>query len=490
MKLTRAAYLGCLGIVWACSSSTTPGTGTGENGSGSGTGGGGASSGSAQSGSGFGGTGSSTTGTGGSSGLGSSGVPGGSSDDGGGATSGSVTGDDGSVSSDDAGGVIGSAGSSSGSSTSGTPPADVMGCGTTKLYQVDDTNTGATGPWPVGVQTVMVSGMTGGTRPVEVWYPATFGSQSGMTQVTYDLSSWLPAGQASKIPASEDKLQACNCYRNLPIDTSHGPYPAVVFIHGTGSFRTANLSTMTQWASRGFIVVAADHAGIYLCDFLATVGGGSCKTCSGVSYPGENYGTDVGVMITAMTSSSSGPFSFLGSHVDMSRIGVSGHSAGAAAAANAASKPNVQVDMPLADLGGVVPSGSMLKSVLLMGGSTDSVVPFASDTSAYTGASAAIKRLVGITNGNHLDVTDLCMDENNEGQTGIQVAQKYDVCGASTLAGLAKCGTVMPVTAGPGIVNYATTGVLEETLHCLNRDAAFSALQTTWPQVSTYQHKP
>ncbi len=366
-----------------------------------------------------------------------------------------------------------------------------------KFYAVPD-DTATAGPWPVGVKTLQIPGMKGGTRPVEVWYPAPIGSDSGKAKVTYNLSSWLPGGadgaQAKMIPASANAPQSCDCYRDLPLDTNMGPYPAVIFLHGTGSFRTASLTAMTAWASRGFIVVAADHAGLYLADFLITASLGGCTTGgSGVSYGSQDLNGDVDVMIAGLTNAT-GDFAFFGSHVDMSRIAIGGHSQGASNAAQCAGKPNVQVDFPLADLGGTVPSGSALKSVLVMGGTADSVVAFSSDQSAYTGSTTAKKRLVGITNGNHLDVIDLCVDTNmaNPPQTGIEVATKYNVCGASVLSGLAKCGTVMPVAAGPEIVKYATTAALEETLHCVNRDAAFSMLTTKYPQVSAsnYQHTP
>jgi dienelactone hydrolase len=363
----------------------------------------------------------------------------------------------------------------------------VAGCGGATLYQVP-ADTSAAGPWPVGVQTAHLS-MTGGSRPVEIWYPATVGSDSGQAKVTYDAEDYLPNGQASKIPASANKLGVCNCYRSLPLDTSHGPYPAVIFLHGTGSFRTASLTTMVQWASRGFVVVATDHAGLYLTDFLVTAALGTCTGGTGVGYGSQNLSADVDAMIAALTSHS-GDFAFLGSHVDMSRIGISGHSQGAQNSAQFATKPNVQVDMPLADLGGTaVPSTASLKSVAIIAGMSDSVVQYSSDQSAYSG-SPMPKRLVGITGGDHLDVTDLCWLTNDSGQTAIQIAQQYGVCGAGLLAALAKCGTLSPATIGPQIVNYVTTAALEETLHCQDRSAAFSALKGKYSQVGDFQHTP
>jgi predicted dienelactone hydrolase len=363
--------------------------------------------------------------------------------------------------------------------------ATVAGCGATKLLAVP-ADPSAAGPWPVGVKTAAVTVASGKTIPVEVWYPAAIGSDSGKAAATYNLLSYFPAAEAAKVPASANKLQACDCFRDLPIDTTHGPYPAVIFIHGTGSFRTASLSTMTTWASRGFIAVAADHPGLFLSDALS---GGDCPS-TGI---GQDLGRDVDAEIAALTNKT-GDMAFLGTSVDMTRIGMSGHSQGASNAASFGNKPNVQVDMPLADLGGqVVASTSVLKSVLVVGGLSDTVVTFSNDMSAYTGSSAPVKRLVGITNADHLDVTDLCSQTNSAGQTGIQVANQYGVCsglGLTFLNSLAKCGTLTPAVAGPDIVNYVTTAALEETLHCANRDAAFTDLKSAYPEVGEYDHTP
>lgn len=92
---------------------------------------------------------------------------------------------------------------------------------------------------------------------------------------------------------------------------------------------------------------------------------------------------------------------------------------------------------------------------------------------------------MGIKDAGHIDVTDLCKEKTPMGRTGIQVAADVGVCGALILSGLAQCGgDPMATEVSPSIVNYATTAALEETLHCKNRDAAFNALRTKFPQVS------
>jgi hypothetical protein len=58
-------------------------------------------------------------------------------------------------------------------------------------------------------------------------------------------------------------------------------------------------------------------------DFLGTEGSG-CTPPTGISYPNYNLETDVQAMISGMTNTSGGPFAFLGSSVDMTRIGLGG----------------------------------------------------------------------------------------------------------------------------------------------------------------------
>jgi dienelactone hydrolase len=360
-------------------------------------------------------------------------------------------------------------------------PPTVSGCGSTTLYRVPD-DPAVPGPWPVGAKTVKIA-IAGASLVAEVWYPAPLGSETGKTKATYDLTAWLPPGQASKIPPAENSPQKCDCYRELPIDASHGPYPGVIFIHGTGSFRTASLSTMTQWASRGFVVMAADHFGMYLTDFLAGSSLGACMG-SGVL---QNLGRDVDAMIAGLTMRSA-ELAFLGSSVDMTRIGISGHSQGAWNAASFSTKPNVQVDMPIATSNAGVSASPSLKSVLIVSGMSDSVVAYSGDQAAYA-ASPAPKRLVGITGADHVDVTDLCWEKNPNGKRAIDVATEAGVCGAIFLSTLAKCGTTDPkVTIG--IVNAVTTAALEETLHCADRKTFFAGLQTRYPQVGEFLHSP
>jgi dienelactone hydrolase len=365
-----------------------------------------------------------------------------------------------------------------GASGTGPEPSVVPGCGSTMLYE-SPADPGQFGPWPVGVKTVSVP-ITGGSLTAEIWYPAVRGSEAGQNQATFDLTHWL-WNDATKIPADQNRLAVCNCYRDLPIDTAHGPYPGVVFVHGLASFRIASAGTMAHWASRGFVVIAADHWGSYLSDFIG---------CPGKpTGPAQDLNRDVDALLSAMTNKT-GDLAFLGSSIDMTRVGISGHSLGGQAAANSGNKPNVQVVMPIAQLGAQgVKSSTSTQQALFVCGMNDAVNNYTTATKAGYNATTIKKRLVGITAANHLDVTDLCVEKNNQGKPAIQVAQENGVCNVVLLgivAGLAQCGAMPDPTQGPKITNYVTMAALEETLHCKDRSAAFSSLQSGYPAVGEF----
>ena len=256
---------------------------------------------------------------------------------------------------------------------------------------------------------------------------------------------------------------------------------------------------MTAWASRGFIAVAADHPGLFLTDFLAS---GNCQGdgTGTTEAAGTLDETNIDAEVAALTNKS-GDFAFLGSSVDMSRIGLSGHSQGASGAASRFEPPGVPERAGRHAPGRPRRNGpdreARSSPCSSWGARTTASSRIRPTRRAYSSAHASIKRVIGIAGGDHLDVTDLCSQTNSTGKTGIQVADQYNVCGTGApstalnlLNSLAKCGNVMPPGAGPGIVAYATTAALEETLHCTNRDAAFSALKTKYPQVSDFQHTP
>jgi dienelactone hydrolase len=395
-----------------------------------------------------------------------------------------------------------------------TTDASITGCGSTKLLAVPD-DPSVRGPWDVGVKTVTIGRLT-----AEVFYPAMPGSTTGVAEATYDLRQWLPKDQQAKVKdmyATPLPAIGGHLFRGVAIDGNYGPYPAVLTIHGTASIRVASLSTYVQWASRGFVVVSADYPGLYLTDELCATT--ECKSGSATIPASTSCGTvgtqdvptDVKTQITALTAPS-GDLAFLTGHVDMSRIGITGHSQGACIAAGLTTDANVQIVLPMAGAENAITS-STLKSVIFIAGMDDTVIGYnstkignlvcaasgaqtdTSDTGAYQASpgSPVVKRLVGITGGGHMSVTDLCQN-NSRGNNSIQESSADMVCGIGQAAiiglpTLFDCGTVTLANAVKA-VNYASTAALEETLHCQDRSKQFTNLKTAVPVVGDFQHTP
>lgn len=357
-----------------------------------------------------------------------------------------------------------------GSGSDDTTPTSLDGCdGATFLASPADP--AARGPSPVGVRTVKV-----GNLNVDVWYPAVPGSEAGAATERYDIRRALPPSEAAKIPDADNPWQACDCYRDLPLDDAHGPYPAVVFVHGTAAFRHQSLPLVTHWASRGFVVIAADHPGLYLADFLGQV--------CGTAPPPQMLSADVDALLAALATPA-GDLAFLASRVDATRVAVVGHSAGGAAAAGAAGKPGVRVVVPMA-AARVVAAAPPLESVLYLGGLADEIARWGQVMTAWSSA-AKPRRLVGITGGGHLTFSDLCEAKNAEGQDLLQIANEHGVCAANLAGMLFDCSP--DHIAGPkgwAIINYAVSSVLEATLQCrAGSDPA--EIRSVYPEVAEYR---
>jgi dienelactone hydrolase len=372
------------------------------------------------------------------------------------------------------------------------------GCDATTLLPVP-LDVGVRGPWAVGVRTVTIGRLT-----VEVIYPAEPGSTDGLPEATYDVRDWLPPQEQSKVPDANSPAVGPiggNLFRDVPIDAQHGPYPVVVFIHGTASFRIASGTVNVHWASRGFVVVAADYPGLFLTDQLNAA-------CGYTQTGAQDIPGDVNAQLSALQNPS-GELGFLGGHIDMTRLAISGHSQGACVSATLTSIPNVKTVIPMSGSNPTT-AATGLQSILYVSGINDTVIGYSAPlignvvcplgstftTGAYQaspGPPNVTKRLAGIAGGGHLVPTDLCQT-NQLGRNAVQEAQADGVCGVNTaviigLPALFDCGTI-DMASGLHAVSYASTAALEETLLCKDRSAQFASLQANVPAITDFQHAP
>jgi hypothetical protein len=371
------------------------------------------------------------------------------------------------------GGAAGSgpatAGGAGASGASGELPKGepIEGCAGAKLLTTG-TDPGARGAWPVGARTVTIAGLT-----TEVWYPAVIGSQAGKDRVKYDIREHLPDADAQKIPDADNPLQDCDCHRDLPLDEAHGPYPVVLFIHGTAAFRTQSLTQMTHWASRGFVVISADHPKIQLKDALTNLLGTGMADQVG----------DAKKILASVAALDGGPLAFLSGHLDATRLAVSGHSAGGGAAASFAAQ--AQVIIPMA--AGGTKAGT--PSTLILGGQADTIAAYSQQQMGYQ-SSPTKKRLVGLSNAGHLAFSDLCFLGRDKGGI-LQIAKDHGVNVNPLVATPAQDGCKpgqLAAEEGWKIVDSTTSAALEETLMCNGAmTAALSATKATFVSVGDYQ---
>ncbi|MCB9761000.1 MAG: dienelactone hydrolase family protein [Alphaproteobacteria bacterium] len=130
------------------------------------------------------------------------------------------------------------------------------------------------GPFPVGVTTLTFTDPDrtledGSPRivPVEVWYPAA--SADGTLRI-YDLADEVPPERLELEGITPDDLPdfASNSLDEALPDTTHGPFPLVIFSHGNGGMRLQSVFLTEVLASHGYVVAAPDHVGNTLGDML------------------------------------------------------------------------------------------------------------------------------------------------------------------------------------------------------------------------------
>jgi dienelactone hydrolase len=293
----------------------------------------------------------------------------------------------------------------------------------------------------VGSRTVTVSGLV-----TEVWYPAVPGSEAGKSKDWIDTREYMPESD----PVATDPKFQIDSYDSLPIDTAYGPYPVIIYVHGTGSFRTASHALFTHWASRGFVVLCADNPGIMLGDLLE----GGCGALLSADQEG-----DTRKLISAV-GNPSGSLAFLAGRLTTNRIGLGGHSAGGAAIAGLGSALGVRVIVPMAS--GGVESGTAVESALIMGGLKDEAATPNIVRSGYEDTPIK-KRLVLIPNAGHMAFCSVCpiIMESDE-ELGSLATIANDGCGPQYMA----------PALSTEIANFASTAVFEETLVCSSTAAA------------------
>jgi len=312
------------------------------------------------------------------------------------------------------------------------------GCSTNKLRTIP-ANPATDGPWPVGSKVLTISGLSS-----VVWYPATPGSQVGKTKDSYCMKDYITVNGTR-----EEHTWYMNSYRDLPLDSSYGKYPVIIYVHGTGSIKYAHHVLATHWASRGFVVISCDNPKMYLKDVLA----------SAANILLQDQAGDTKKIVAVVKSPSGTSLAFLNGKIDATRIGLAGHSAGGYAITQLKNVSGVQVVMPMAS-GSKVSSSLYVKSWMELNGMSDNTAPWSMAQTAYTNTTVSQKRLLGLPNAGHMAFTNLCDSVAKAAEYG------FDMGALSTVANDGCGSSYMDEHLAWEITNYASTAVFEETLQC------------------------
>lgn len=278
---------------------------------------------------------------------------------------------------------------------------------------------------PVGVRTVVAEGET-----IEVWYPAPDGTEGEPDVV--DLADHLPELFLDAIAEIDPPSFTQDAVRDAPVRRLDGPLPVVVFSHGFGGFRTQSVELTAHLASRGYVVVSADHPGRTLGDVAPCLLTTPTAPCT-ISFGGAGDDPAVEDVSHVMDWLASGPdFLAEADLLDLDQVGIFGHSAGGVTTSGVANV-DPRFDAALA-MAGAAPFTRDLPSAVV-GGSCDGVVPESSLVEAGATASEGYLSLVGA---GHLAFSDLCRG----GFRGLAdaIAERDDANGL-VLSGLATLAT-------------------------------------------------
>ncbi len=321
---------------------------------------------------------------------------------------------------------------------------------------------------PVGVTTVRAHDQT-----MEVWYPAPDAAATEVTEQA-DFGQFVPASVTDVIGPITFPVVEMGAVRDAALRVPEAPYPVVVFSHGFGGMRIQSIDYAVHLASRGYVVVAADHPGRMMTDLLPCMFQPALDGCDLSGMTGDDPAVeDVGDVADWLGEAASEGF-FAGA-LDLDRLAMSGHSAGGGTVQSIAESDD-RFTAFAALAAGAAPATSA--PFLLMGGTCDA---FASDASMVDAHAAVTgSELVRIVDAGHLAFSDLCeldllalandllvdRDDINSFLLDQLVALASDGCPVAVPEpSLESCGDAyLPLAVSDPIVRYYSTVFFDAAL--------------------------
>ena len=218
-------------------------------------------------------------------------------------------------------------------------PSGPHAIGTFNVELVDIDRVELYGPTPGGPRRLVV----------QVWYPAT------APETLEDFLPWsadwdVVAPELSRtlgFPSwflNHTQYIRSNAIEDPPI--AEGAFPVVIYSHGWTGFRTVAINQIENLVSNGYVVIAPDHTfGAVVTRFES----GEVITYDPAALPDEEeigeeaykeaaanlvatFASDIVSVLDALDEGEAGPFRRVAASVDLTRIGIYGHSTGGGAA--------------------------------------------------------------------------------------------------------------------------------------------------------------
>lgn len=318
---------------------------------------------------------------------------------------------------------------------------------------------------PVGVTTVEANGQV-----MEVWYPAS-DAASGTPTEDADFQQFVPASVTEVLGEIPFPVVPTGAIRDAALRVPEEPYPVVVFSHGFGGMRIQSIDYAVHLASRGYVVVAADHPGRMLTDLLPCVFTPALDGCDLSGMGGDDPAVEDVEDVVAWVDSAAGAGFFAGA-IDPSRLALTGHSAGGGTVQEAG-EVNPRFTALLSMAAGAAPEREV--PLLLMGGTCDGIVPYDSITQAHTTVEGS--RLVSVVGAGHLAFADLCELElktlgeellaGRDDVNGTMLDALYQLASDGCPDGEAVvqgCDGFLPLSVSDPIVRHYSTVFLDQAL--------------------------